>query len=82
MHDICVEFDFDQEFFTMAHEQDVIGWRRFMEGMVCVGMRRIQSCFSEVGISNRDMTSWSCGLITKLLEATHGQWLSRAPMLQ
>jgi len=65
------------EFFTMAHEQDVIGWRRFMEGMVCVGMRRIQSCFSEVGISNREMTSWSCGLITKLLEATHGQWLYR-----
>ena len=78
MHDICVEYDFDQEFFTMAHKQDVIGWRRFMEGMVCLGMRRIQSSFSKVlGISNREMTSWSCGLITKLLEATHGQWLYR-----
>ena len=45
-----------------------------MEGMVCLGMRRIQSSFSEVGISNKETTRWSCGLITKLLE---GQWLYR-----
>jgi len=48
-----------------------------MEGMVCLGMRRIQSSFSEVGISNIETTRWSCGLITKLLEAAHGQWLYR-----
>jgi len=77
MHDICMENDLDQDFITMAHEQDVIGWRRFMGGMVCLGMRRIQSSFSEVGISNIKTTRWSCGLITKLLEAAHGQWLYR-----
>ena len=48
-----------------------------MEGMVCLGMRRIQANFSETGISNIETTRWSCGLITKLLEATHGQWLYR-----
>jgi hypothetical protein len=47
----------------MAQEQDVIGWRRFMEGMVCLGIRRIQaSSFSETGISNLETTRWSCGL--------------------
>ena len=35
MYDICIENDLDQSFIAMASEQDSIGWRRFMEGMVC-----------------------------------------------
>ena len=33
----------DQRFICMAKEQDSIGWRRFMEGMICKSMRRIQT---------------------------------------
>jgi hypothetical protein len=77
MYDICIENDLDQSFISMAQEQDSIGWRRFMEGMVCSGMRRIQADFAETVVSNRFVTKWSCGLIIKLLEATHGQWLYR-----
>ncbi len=59
----------------MAREQDAIGWRRFMEGMISTRMREIQRYFH---ISEGTRTSperWAQGLIMKLLEATHGQWL-------
>jgi hypothetical protein len=77
MHDICIENDLDETFLSMAREQDLIGWRRFMEGMICSGMRRIQANFAEVVVSNLTITRWASGFITKLLEATHGQWLYR-----
>ena len=77
MYDICRENSLDQTFTAMALEQDEIGWRRFMEGMVCSGMRRIQADYAETVESNRAITKWACGLIIKLLEATHGQWLYR-----
>ena len=77
MYDICKENDLDQAFISLAIEQDSIGWRRFMEGMVCSGMRRIQANFAESAVSNKLITRWASGLIIKLLEATHGQWLYR-----
>jgi hypothetical protein len=79
MYDICKENDLDQSFLSMAREQDLIGWRRFTEGMICSGMRRIQADFTETvaAVSNLSITRWASGLIIKLLEATHGQWLYR-----
>ena len=78
MYDICVEYDLDDDFKDMAIEQDTIGWRRFMEGMVSRSMRRIQSCYSELeGWEVVTPETWTRGLIIKLLEATHGQWLYR-----
>jgi hypothetical protein len=77
MHDICIENDLDDTFLAMAREQDLIGWRRFMEGMICSGMRRIQANFAEVVVSNLTITRWASGCIIRLLEATHGQWLYR-----
>ncbi len=61
----------------MVKEQDEIGWRRFMEGMVCKGMRNIQETYIQVEGSNVTSDQWAQGLITKLLEVTHGQWLYR-----
>jgi hypothetical protein len=40
MEDICVGLG--TQFSKMAKAQDAIGWRRFMEGMVCREMRHIQ----------------------------------------
>ncbi len=34
-----------EEFHQLAKEQDEIGWRRFMEGMVCKHARMIQSLY-------------------------------------
>ena len=77
MYDICRENDLDQSFLSMAIEQDLIGWRRFMEGMICSSMRRIQADFAETVVSNLSITRWASGLTIRLLEATHGQWLYR-----
>jgi hypothetical protein len=77
MYDICRENDLDESFLAMAREQELIGWRRFMEGMICSSMRRIQSNFAETVVSNLAITRWASGLVIKLSEATHGQWLYR-----
>jgi hypothetical protein len=48
-----------------------------MEGMVCKGMRNIQETYTQVEGSNITSIQWTQGLIIKLLEATHSQWLYR-----
>jgi hypothetical protein len=63
------------KYLQMACDQDTIGWRRFMEGMISTWMREIQRLYH---ISEGTQTSpeqWAQGLILKLLKATHGQWL-------
>jgi hypothetical protein len=63
------------QFQQMAWDQDAIGWRRFTEGMICMRMRRIQSDYHyKVGM-RMNPEWWVRGLIPKLLEATHGQWI-------
>ena len=61
----------------MAVDQDIIGCRRFIEGMVCKGIREIQTAYSIVEGSSVTPEQWTTGVVTKLLEATHGQWLYR-----
>jgi hypothetical protein len=61
----------------MAADQDEIGWRRFMEGMICRRARAIQTVYSTIKGSSISHLQWSEGLVIKLLEATHGQWLYR-----
>ena len=65
----------DTRFFRMVADQDIIGWRRFMEGMVCKGLREIQSTYSAVNGSNVSPEQWTTGVVIKLLKATLGQWL-------
>jgi hypothetical protein len=59
----------------MAIDQDKIGWRRFMEGMVCLGMRKIQKAYSNSVGSGISRILWTQRFITKLLEITHSQWM-------
>ena len=61
----------------MAEEQDAIGWRRFMEGMISKKLRDIQTEYSVIEGSYISPTLWAQGLVIKLLEATHGQWIYR-----
>jgi hypothetical protein len=61
----------------MATDQDDMGWQRFMEGMVCRQAQNIQDTYSSVEGSNILSCQWSQGLVVKLLETTHGQWLYR-----
>ena len=61
----------------MALSQDKIGWRRFLEGMISTEITSIQGQYIAVNGSRMSLDKWCTGLITRLLEITHGQWLYR-----
>ena len=65
------------QFMKMTVEQDTIGWRRFMEGMISKETRSIQYRFYHSQGLRLSLTRWAKGLILKLLEMTHGQWIYR-----
>ncbi len=71
MTKIC--YDKAHHYHLMAADQDKIGWRHFMEGMVCRRARDIQTIYSTVEGSFITPLQWSAGLVIKLLKATHGQ---------
>ena len=64
-------------FRQMALSQDKIGWRRFLEGMILAEITTIQRQYMAVNGSRMSLDKWCTGLITRLLEITHGQWLYR-----
>ena len=61
----------------MALSQDKIGWRRLLEGMISKEITIIQRQYIAVNRSRMSLDKWCTGLITRLLEITHGQWLYR-----
>jgi hypothetical protein len=75
MTEIC--YGLGEEYQEMARDQDVIGWRRFMEGMICKRMQEIQRTYHIRKGSRVSLERWAQGLILKLLEAIHGQWIYR-----
>ncbi len=79
MHEIA---DMRSEVYhLMAKSQDEIGWRQFMEGMVSCWIIDIQwEYFALRGTSWR-LEKWVIGLVTHLLEVTHGQWLYQNVMV-
>ena len=77
MLDICESNGYDQRYRRMATAQDSIGWRWFMEGMICKEIGGIQREYAGLQGSCLSVTKWSVGLVVKLLEVTHGQWLYR-----
>ncbi len=78
MEEICEENHYNQRYRLMARAQDEIGWRRFMEGMSCKEIGWIQMTYTGQRGSCFSTKKWGVGLVTKLLEVTHGQWLYRA----
>jgi hypothetical protein len=75
MSEIC--YGMGKIYTSMAAEQDCIGWRQFMEGMVCTRIRGIQEAYSMIEGMHMSASCWTTGLILKLLKTTHGQWLYR-----
>jgi hypothetical protein len=65
----------DHRYRKVAEEQDTISWRRFMEGMICRGLRDLQEIYTTVKASNVTGEQLAIGVIIKLLKTTHGQWL-------
>jgi hypothetical protein len=75
MTKICSKMD--HRYPKVAEEQDAIGWRQFMEGMICQGLRGLQEIYTTVQGSNDTGEHWEKGVLIKLLKTTHGQWLYR-----
>jgi hypothetical protein len=73
MEDICIDIRYDEQYKTMARAQDTIGWRRFMEEMVCTEMWQIQQSHSSIAGQRNDTECWGKELIIRLMEVTHGQ---------
>ncbi len=48
-----------------------------MEGMICQGLQGLQELYATVEGSDVLGEQWATGVIIKLLETTHGQWLYR-----
>jgi len=48
-----------------------------MEGMICKEIGRIHRMHVGLQASQLSAEKWGVGLVTKLLEVTHGQWLYR-----
>ncbi len=68
MTEICNGLD--KIYLQMAREQDQIGWRQFMEGMISIRMRDIQRQYHISEGTHTSPERWAQGLILKLLEAT------------
>ena len=77
MSEIIRNMDAEEHHSTMAHAQDVIGWRRLMEGMISQSIVISQDIYRARQDEGWETGRWATGLVTKLLEVTHGQWLYR-----
>ena len=57
--------------YPLAQSQDLIGWRRFMEGMISKEITGIQKSYLALSSYHLSIKRWTTGLITKLLEIIH-----------
>lgn len=72
-----LSFDEGPGYREMGRSQDEIGWQRFLEGIVSKEIVSIQRDNVEAGGCILSIDAWTQGLVIKLLEITHGQWLYR-----
>jgi hypothetical protein len=68
---------FQIQYRRLAASVDCIGWRRFMEGMISRELVELQKYALIESESRMSVDTWAKGLVIKLLEITHGQWLYR-----
>jgi hypothetical protein len=64
-----------------AVEQDAIGWQNFAEGKISQSWGSLQLQHYQEQHSRRTVDKWTSGLVTQLLELTHGMWLHRNGVL-
>ena len=64
-----------------APDQDDIGWRRFMEGMVVSSIEKVLNWESLTEECSHAAEKCTSVLVQKLLETTHGMWIYRNLMI-
>jgi hypothetical protein len=62
---------------NLARSQNIISWDLFMMGMLSKQMAVVQSIYLIQHHYSRPVSKWLSGLITQLLQVTHGQWIYR-----
>ena len=72
-----IVWDKGLRFYKLGQSMNKIGWRRYMEGMISSEALIIQVECVDLGGCSLSLDNWAKGLATKLIEATHGQWLYR-----
>ena len=68
---------YERQYQVLAQAQDRFGWRHFTEGKVVNEFRAIQKSFLRQEDTQLTADSWVKGLVGKLLEMTHAQWIFR-----
>jgi hypothetical protein len=65
------------KFQVVGTSQDKIGWKWFLEGMILKEITGIQQQHYTLNGMQMSLKKWSSGLITRLLETMHRQWMYR-----
>ena len=63
--------------YLLVQSQDHISRQRFMEVIISTDITYIQKSYLALSRYHLSIEQWTTGLITKLMEVTHGQWLYR-----
>jgi hypothetical protein len=67
----------DQVCHDAASEQDEIGWQNFVEGKISKSWGDLQLEYYHELHSKCSVDIWTSGLVSHLLEVTHGMWIHR-----
>ena len=65
------------EMTKVALQQDLIPWKHFMEGKICLELFKLQSHSLACSPSRLSGGDWAKQLITRILHISHGQWVFR-----
>ena len=61
----------------VALQQDLIPWKHFMEGKICLELFKLQSHSLACSPSRLSSGDWAKQFITRILHISHGQWVFR-----
>ena len=65
------------EIMALAKSQDLIGWRKFMEGSISKSFYKIQSWYLSDSQSYMNGQDWTKRFISKNVQISHSQWIFR-----
>jgi hypothetical protein len=74
-HEYAKELDLPHIIQEFAASQDMIGWDRFIMGMVSSNLLPIQSAYLHQCNFSHQTASWISRVTTQLLQVTHSQWI-------
>ena len=80
-HECAKDSDLPHIIQEFAASQDIIGWDRFIMGMVSSKLLPIQSAYLHECHYSHQAAGWISGLITQLLQVTHSQWIYRCVLV-